>query len=109
MCDLCCLGPALGHLPFLPLGSRGGVSPTFSLCGSRGHVLSDAQADGFFGTHTCPYVLLVPLKAVILREVGFMHVISDFFILRVGLEPLPAFVSAVTAAWSVPYLFSFFF
>ena len=54
-------------------------------------------------------MLLVPLKAVILREVGFMHVISDFFILRVGLEPLPAFVSAVTAAWSVPYLFSFFF
>ena len=54
-------------------------------------------------------MLLVPLEAVILGEMGFMHVISDYSILRVGLEPLPAFVSAVTAAYSLPYLFSFFF
>ena len=65
--------------------------------------------DWFFCTHTCPHVLLVPLEAVILGEMGFVHVISDYFILCVGLEPLPAFVSAVTAAWSLPYLFSFFF
>ena len=94
--------PSLGQ-------QRGCVSRLLSLLEPWACAQRCSGYDWFFCRHICPYVLLVPLEAVILGEMGFMHVISDYSILRVGLEPLLAFVSAVTAAWSLPYLFSFLF